>query len=306
MNVTYNFLKKTIDTVTEHIVVIDDKGAIQFANKSWIAFGDNNNCSVGGDWRGANYLEECDKAASMGDELGIKAGKGIRSVIKGKEDIFYLEYPCHSPEEKRWFMLRVTPFSIESSQYFVLSHQNITQRKLAEERAEDLARIDGLTSIPNRRSFDEFLQNELRRCRRLKKDLSLAIIDLDYFKLLNDSYGHQAGDACLVKIGRVLKEFVNRPGDLCARYGGEEFSIVWGDTSLEKANFLAKNLLDKIINLKIPNEKSPIQRNLTASIGLATLRPTKDSNEKEIIEKADRFLYQAKENGRCRIVSGQA
>lgn len=94
--------------------------------------------------------------------------------------------------------MRVTPFQVHNNDYFVISHQNITERKLAEEEVRNLARIDGLTGIPNRRTFDEFLCDEMKRCARLNKPICLAVIDVDHFKLLNDTYGHQSGDGCLV------------------------------------------------------------------------------------------------------------
>jgi len=96
----------------------------------------------------------------MGDDFGTKAGKEIRSVIENLKNIFYCEYACHSAEEKRWFIMRVTPFQSTDKNYFVISHQNITESKLAEEKVNNLARLDGLTTIYNRRAFDEFLHEE--------------------------------------------------------------------------------------------------------------------------------------------------
>lgn len=295
------FLKLILDSVTEHIVVIDESGKIQFVNKSWDSFGENNACLMGADWTEANYIKECDKAAAMGDEYGVHAGSGIRQVINGQEPMFYFEYPCHSPDEKRWFMMRVTPFETEGSNYFVISHQNITERKIIEEKVEELARLDGLTQIPNRRTFDTFLDSEWRRCIRLNKTLSLALVDLDHFKLLNDTYGHQLGDEALVRVATVLKEFAHRPGDVCARYGGEEFVMIWGDTSLEQAKIMAKKLLKKITELNIENRNSPTYKTLTASLGLAAMTPTKGCNQMEIVARADKLLYKAKENGRNRV-----
>ncbi len=301
MEKSCKFLKLILDSITEHIVVIDQIGKIQFVNKSWVTFGNNNACVVVNDWSGVNYLEECDKASAMEDDCGTKAGKGIRSVIEKHEPIFYLEYPCHSPDEKRWFMMRVTPFQVGGMNYFVISHQNITERKIAEEEVKSLARIDGLTEIPNRRTFDEFLHEEWRRCCRLQKPICLAIVDLDHFKLLNDTYGHQSGDECLVKVGKLLKEFANRPADICARYGGEEFALVWGDTLLEQARDLANELLKKLVKLNIPNRKSPTASYVTASIGLAETIPSRESKKSEIVSQADSMLYRAKENGRNRV-----
>ena len=301
MEKSYEFLRLILDTVTEHIVVIDEAGSIRYVNKSWKAFGKKNACTAGDHWDGLNYLKECDKAASMGDHFGSMAGDGIRSVIGKKQPVFYFEYPCHSPREKRWFMMRVTPFQIDESRYFVISHQNITERKLAEEEVLNLAKIDGLTGIPNRRTFDEFLHEEWRRCMRLKKPISLAIIDIDHFKLLNDTYGHQKGDECLVKVGTLLKEFANRPGDICARYGGEEFVLVWGDTSLDAAKKMALQFTHRLIELGIPHDKSPTSPYLTVSIGLACMVPYPDAIENELVGMADRLLYKAKGSGRNRV-----
>jgi len=292
-----------LDSITDHIVVINETGDIQYTNKSWSMFGANNACTISADWVGVNYLDECDRASLLGDEFGVKAGVGIRSVISKQESIFYFEYPCHSPDEQRWFMMRVTPLEIAQNDYFVISHQNITERRLAEDEVRKLAGLDGLVNIPNRRSFNKFLHDEWIRCARQKKSISMAMVDLDHFKLLNDTYGHQVGDDCLIKIGKVLKKFANRPSDICARYGGEEFVLVWGDTPLEDAKQLTTTLLQEINALKINNINSPIESYLTASVGLAAMIPSKGSHESKLVGKADSMLYRAKESGRNRVES---
>jgi len=301
MKISSEFLTSVLDSITEHIVVIDKQGSIQFVNKSWTAFGNDNSCLITRDWHGINYIEQCEKAAAAGDQFGLKAGVGIRSVIEGAKETFYFEYPCHSPDEKRWFMMRVTSFQTGGSSYFVISHQNITERKLAEEAVANLARVDALTDLPNRRAFDEFLHGEWRRCARTGKELSLALIDIDHFKLYNDTYGHQAGDECLARVGKVLKKFANRPSDLCARYGGEEFVLVLGNSSLIDSLKLVQVFSREIDKLAIPNIRSPTGKHLTVSIGLAAITPTQQSEEREIIKQADKFLYRAKTDGRNRI-----
>lgn len=298
---SYEFLKSVLDTITEHIVVIDSEGSILFVNNSWSAFGQKNACAIDEKWIGVNYLMECDHASEMGDDYGTQAAIGIRAVIKGEEKKFYFEYPCHSQSDKRWFMMRVTPFSVRSVNCFVISHQNITERKLAEEEVLNLSRIDGLTDIPNRRYFDEFLQSEWKRCHRLGMPISLAMIDIDYFKKLNDTYGHQAGDECLKAVGKILKKYGKRPNDLIARYGGEEFAVVYGGVDLPQAKLLLGQLLDEIRSLNIPNEKSSIEPILTISIGLATMYPNNENNESDLIKNSDKSLYLAKENGRNQI-----
>ena len=297
-----DFFKQILDSVTEHIAVVDNVGNIIFVNRGWSAFGDENACLIDEQWAGVNYLEECDKAAIRGDDFGRNSASGIRSVISGECDVFYFEYPCHSPDEKRWFMMRVTSFIENAMPWLVISHQNITERKLAEEKVFNLSRIDGLTGIANRRFFDEFIADEWKRCARSKMPISLAMIDIDFFKLLNDTYGHQVGDECLEKVGLLLNQFAKRPADLCARYGGEEFAIVLGNTSVEESRLLLSGLNEAVRALELANDKSSISPVLTVSIGLTTLFPDAETNLYDLISNADRLLFLAKKNGRNQLV----
>lgn len=297
------FLSLILDSIADHITVIDSTGTIQYVNKSWTAFAAQNGCLIKETWLGVNYIEACDKASEVHDDYGAQVAQGIRSVIDQTIESFYFEYPCHSPKQNRWFMMRVTPLVFEQVPYFVISHHNISERKLAEEKVRNLARMDGLTNIANRRYFDEFLNAEWRRCLRLELPISLAIIDLDHFKLLNDTYGHQHGDQCLIKIGQLLKQFVNRSSDICARYGGEEFAIVLGNTSITEAQALLISLLEEIAHLDIANPSSTTQSYLTASIGLSTIYPSFGAHERILIHQADNMLYKAKKRGRNRLES---
>lgn len=298
------FLRLVVDTVAEHIVVVDGEGRIVFVNRGWTEFGRSN---AGGDdieWRGVDYLAVCDTAAAMGEEFGREAAAGIRAVMGGAADSFYLEYPCHSPGTKRWFMMRATPFVFEGAPYYVISHRDITERKLAEEAVLRSSRVDALTNVANRRRFDEFLAGEWGRCARLGAPVSLALIDIDHFKLLNDTYGHQAGDECLQRIGAVLDRFARRPGDLCARYGGEEFALVLGGTASEAACEIVEALMEEIRALGIPNARSPTRPTVTVSVGLATRHPTPQDSEAALVGAADALLYAAKEGGRDRLAAG--
>lgn len=301
MTDTYEFLKQLLDTIPEHIVVIDNGGNILFVNRSWSSFGQNNEYLIEGDWKDLNYLEVCDKSAESGDNFGLNAASGIRKVINNEVAKFYFEYPCHSPDEKRWFMMRVVPLSIPDKPCLVISHQSITERKLAEEEVLSLSRVDALTNIPNRRYFDEFLSNEWNRCARLGMPVSLALIDADHFKLINDTYGHQSGDDCLKTIGKTLAKFAQRPSDLCARYGGDEFAIIYGGTSLEVALQLISRLYEDILALEIPNQKAPTLPTLTVSIGVASMLPDKSNQPADLIAAADKLVYAAKQNGRNQV-----
>ena len=299
------FLKQVIDSISEHIVVIDAEGEIIFVNQAWVHFGQANGLLVYEGSSKNNYLAVCQKAADAGDQFGIEASAGIRSVMAGN-DPFHLEYPCHSPEEKRWFMMSVNAFRHEGAEYFVISHKDITERRLLEEKALALARLDGLTGLANRRHFDHFLRQEWKRCARLHQPITLAMIDIDFFKQLNDTYGHQYGDDCLVKISHVLQRYAQRPGDLCARYGGEEFVIVFGSSTLEQVQPLLQKLQQEIRALHISNEPYGLDQIVTVSMGVATAHPLRHSDERTLIEAADSRLYAAKHGGRNRIETGTA
>jgi diguanylate cyclase (GGDEF)-like protein len=295
------FSKLILDSITEHIVVIEQDGSVLFSNKTWDEFGRNNGYA-GKSWLESNYLKVCDDAAAAGDEFGEKASRGIREVLGKKLEEFHLEYPCHSPDEKRWFMMRVSPFNLEGETYIVISHQNITERKMIEEQILNLSRIDGLTNIPNRRYFDQFLEAEWRRCARLNFPITLALMDVDHFKLLNDHYGHPAGDECLIKIGQALLKIGKRPSDLVARFGGEEFSMVFGNTTIEQSLIMINKLVNDVDTLKIPNERSPTKPWVTISVGVAMMYPDRQNKVKDLINLADKRLYSAKQNGRNQVM----
>ena len=298
-----DFLRLILDSIAENIAVIDEGGDIRFVNHSWSQFGSDNACSIAQDWSKVNYLSVCDSAALAGDEFGMLAGAGIKSVIDQKEAYFNLEGACHSNDEQRWFIMRVSPFALKQEHFFVISHQDVTERKLAEKAVQKLARRDGLTNIYNRRAFDEILSEQWQQCLTLKQPISLAVIDLDHFKLLNDTYGHQTGDDCLIAVSALLKNFARRTGDVCARYGGEEFAVIWSYTTLLEADVLSKALLEEIRQLKIPNERSPIAPYMTASIGLVEMTPNRILETRDLVAQADDLLYQAKESGRNKVSS---
>ena len=300
MEQTFAFLKRVLDSLDEHIAVLDRAGDIQFTNRAWRAFCQDNCAVPVADWRGVNYLAACDKAAAAGDETGGQAAEGIRRVIQG-ETLYQLEYPCHSPDEKRWFMMRVTRFDYAAQPYFVVAHLNITERKLAEERLVALSRRDGLTGLPNRRFFDEFYHDEWRRCARLGLPITVAMVDIDHFKLLNDTYGHQYGDEALVRIAGVISEQAKRPSDLCARFGGEEFVLVFGNSTALQLQDMANDLLARVRELRIFNERSPTHPCVTVSMGMATRVPDGKGDERELLNAADMLLYAAKAGGRDRV-----
>lgn len=186
------------------------------------------------------------------------------------------------------------------------------------EKILELGYQDGLTSAYNRRYFDEQFRNEIARCVRNKTDLAFLFIDIDYFKQINDNYGHQAGDAVLVKLVMLMREQV-RTSDIVARYGGEEFAVILPETGLQLANGVAERIRHKVENEKL--EFNDLTLNITVSIGLASLsqirfqadtgnnkpRFSKPENlDQLLLKKADEALYQAKRTGRNQVVIKKA
>jgi diguanylate cyclase (GGDEF)-like protein len=172
------------------------------------------------------------------------------------------------------------------------------------DRLRELALTDTLTGVANRRSFDERLRSEWRRCQRSRSPIALVMIDVDHFKLYNDTYGHQAGDQCLQQICTAMKSSLRRPGDLLARYGGEEFACLLPETPLGQAMRKAEELGDAVQRLAIPHEKSAAANVVTISLGVAALVPGMDSHARDLVKLADQMLYQAKHAGRNRTIGG--
>jgi diguanylate cyclase (GGDEF)-like protein len=170
-----------------------------------------------------------------------------------------------------------------------------------------LVRLDSLTGLFNRRGFDERLDEEFRRARRLRTPLSLVLVDVDFFKAFNDGYGHQAGDACLRRVSAAIKGALWRPGDQAARYGGEEIVILLPGTDLLGAIMIAERVRVAVEQLAIPHAGSEL-RTVTISAGVGSLLPMQAGGDvaTDLIEAADHALYQAKKEGRNRVCVGSS
>lgn len=176
--------------------------------------------------------------------------------------------------------------------------QVVRQRRMLER----LAHVDGLTELANRRRFDEVYEAEWLRASRSKRPLSLALLDIDGFKLYNDHYGHPAGDRALRAVARTASNGMRRPADLAARYGGEELVLLMPDTDMAQAQQVVCGICDEIAQLMIEHVASTVAPVLTVSVGGATLTDHGSETASAMFEAADDHLYQAKQAGRNRIV----
>lgn len=175
--------------------------------------------------------------------------------------------------------------------------------KLQNDYLKGLARVDGLTGIPNRRAFDVRLAQAWSQACREGGTLSLMMIDIDYFKRYNDHFGHVQGDECLRQVAKAIAQSVNRPYDMAARFGGEEFACVLPETTLQGALILAEKIQARIRQLANAHPGSEVSEWVSLSIGVASLQPRVDREPSELIALVDQQLYQAKHNGRNQIFS---
>lgn len=237
--------------------------------------------------------------------ITLRTGEARSNVVMGIHK---------SDQTLTWISINSQPlFHLNQSQPYgvVTTFADITERKEAEEilrnRAEQerlMAMTDGLTQVANRRCFDERLQSEWHRLMEGKQQLSLIMLDVDYFKRYNDCYGHQAGDICLVKVASSAAQAVKRSSDLFARYGGEEFAAILPNTDAAGAIAVAESIREAIRDLAIPHEQSEVSAILTVSMGIASIVPCCGKSPDELIAAADRALYDAKRQGRDRYACG--
>ncbi|MCC5601943.1 diguanylate cyclase domain-containing protein [Nostoc favosum] len=251
------------------------------------------------------------------EQLQIKA-QIIAPLMKGKTLWGLLcVHQCHCSRE--WKTSEIQFIQQLAAQFNVaLEHSELLEQsrsqanqlaqtnhalELANSQLEKLSKLDALTQIANRHCFEQFLEQEWNRLRLTENYLSLVLFDIDYFKDYNDSYGHLAGDECLIQVARAAQAVLKRPTDLLARYGGEEFIVILPNTNESGAIKVTKLIQKSIQELKIPHKKkNNFQYFVTVSLGVAIAIPTEKSSIQELINAADKALYKAKEQGRNRWV----
>ncbi|MYN04699.1 diguanylate cyclase [Pseudoduganella sp. DS3] len=189
------------------------------------------------------------------------------------------------------------PFNVAVVRARVRTHLTLKRQSDA---LRELTLTDPLTGVANRRSFNDAIENEWRRCGRSRSQLSLIMIDIDHFKLYNDAYGHQAGDACLKQVAHAMLHCAGRLPDLVARYGGEEFVVLLPQVDQQGAETVAQRILEAVAGLAIPHRMSPVSDAVSVSLGVATVLPGEHGDAHQLVRAADQALYQAKAGGRNR------
>lgn len=176
--------------------------------------------------------------------------------------------------------------------------QRIEKQLLINKNLLDISHTDFLTSLANRRHFDEQLKLEWADAQRNKTPFSIIMVDVDKFKDFNDRYGHQEGDNCLRQVSDYFHAHMSRPRDFAARYGGEEFLCLLPETDAAGAAKIANELCKGIEKIQIPHESSDVSEFVTVSLGCLSVTGSKNYNEKELLKRVDNLLYSAKRNGR--------
>jgi diguanylate cyclase (GGDEF)-like protein/PAS domain S-box-containing protein len=267
-------------------------------------------------WTSAEYMA-LPKLGSVHEEDRDLARAVVRSLSEGKTTHTFRYRLLHKNGGFSWVEAYVRGYSnCEGGAItgYVATVHDISAQKQTEdswsaekhelasqnERLAKLASRDELTGLANRRIFNQSLKREAARQGRSHDPLSLLMIDVDSFKKFNDRYGHQAGDVCLQKVARVFKECAHRTNDLAARVGGEEFAVLLPQTDEAGAVLVADAILEGIRQLRLLHEDS-VTGSVTVSIGVSTWHPEQSMASTQLIQQADRALYESKRSGRNRL-----
>jgi diguanylate cyclase (GGDEF)-like protein/PAS domain S-box-containing protein len=285
-------LRMIVDSMDQGLLIVERCGRIQYANPACDRYlGYATDELVGRSLAGLLAQQDSYPDACAAMEA---IGHGTREVLIR-----------HRDGGLRSMDLTMTPMHAADGLFVALLH-DITHHKQSEDALQRAAMLDSLTKIANRRHFDAFLEKEWLRAIRNAQPLSLVVLDVDHFKLYNDTLGHAAGDLCLQKVAQALQAHALRPTDLAARYGGEEFVLLFAETPHEAAARLAEAIRTTVEALQLANPRSPTSPWITVSVGVATMVPTQLDQIEQLFVCADRAMYAAKEAGRNRVETAVA
>lgn len=284
-------LKRYIDIIDENVITstTDLSGKIIYASEAFSKISGYSKDELIG--KNHRVIRDPDMKSEIYRKLWktIQSGQSWRGELKNRR----------KNGTSYWVDSVITPNF--NSNGDIISYTAIRQDITDKKRIEEIATVDDLTKLHNRRYFNDIFPKEIHRTQRESNYLSFLIIDVDNFKKYNDTYGHQAGDDVLKSIGRVFKEKLHRGSDFSFRLGGEEFGALFSSLDREKSLEFANSIRRAIEELKIEHRENP-PRVVTASMGLITLNSTHQFSENDIYKFADESLYEAKESGRNRVI----
>lgn len=245
---------------------------------------------------------EVPRPPALRDRLKVALPEDRETIEKIYQNVgysgVYASRSAQDPDKLIWLKHRLLQrYKNGPDEYAVSLVMNVTEEKTLQLELEQLATLDALTNVANRRKFDEFIQTQFHLSHRNNEPISIIMMDIDHFKSFNDRYGHLQGDNCLKQVAAALKNQVHRPTDLIARYGGEEFVAVLPETDSDGAQHIADIIRQAVEDLDIPNEDSKYGK-VTLSLGGVSMVPKSTDTIEQLIHLADSALYRAKEAGR--------
>jgi len=286
-------LQRYIELVDKNIIIstTDKKGIINYISEAFVEISGYTREELIG--ANQNIIKHEDTSDEIIKELWqtITSGKTWKGEFKNrkKDGGFY------------WVDASIYPNFTEDGKIsgYTAVRIDITNKKLI----EDISVTDGLTGIFNRRHFNETFPKVINSAKRKNDLVSFLIMDIDYFKQYNDTYGHQKGDTALIKVSKKIKDSLKRADDSCYRLGGEEFGVIFKSESKEKAQQFANTIRTNIENIKILHSENTASKYLSVSMGLVCKNAEDIISEDEIYKEADDLLYKAKKSGRNKIVA---
>lgn len=304
----YRQLSQVVELTQEGIIVADPKGRITWVNRGFEEISGYSMEEVVG-YKPGDILQ--------GPETDITTHNYMAEMIRKREPFSAEVLNYHKNGSKYWLKVNIYPQFDKNGelQAFMAVETDITETKFAQQRLQQqtdalnreiqrreqleqelraLAYHDSLTNLFNRRYFFDALKTELSRCQRYARPLSLILLDIDYFKKINDNFGHDVGDLVLCGVAEALNSVVREP-DLVARVGGEEFAILAAETDLDDARSLAERIRVALASRSFHVEDESLS--ITASLGVAELKEGASST-KMLYKEADEALYLAKRSGR--------
>ena len=272
--IAFDLMAATLDQLKDRIAILDASGIILYTNKQWQEF----NASVTSVSRmgavNSSYIDACDAASARGAIWAVSASAGIRRVLAKTAPDFEIDYPIESNGKKQWFRLSIKPVAYSVSTCFLICHQEITQTMDARIRLSELSGSNLTTGVPAKRIVDQFLANEVMRCRRHSTPISMALIKTDHYLSLRNTHGVLVADECLVEIVKSLTKMAKRPSDIIGHFDHCVFVMVLGGTGITAAEKIVRDIQAQAREIVALDLHGKHLNPMTLSCGLATIVPS--------------------------------